>query len=77
MKKFSYCPFCGSETEFIPFDAGQAAIPEPWCENCKVGFARNIFKESLLRASNRWDFLMGNIDSDGNSLKPKEEWVKI
>jgi len=77
MKDFKYCPFCGSETEFVPFDAGQAAIPEPWCENCKVGFARGMFRAALLRARDRWDCLVGNIDVNGEPLKPRAEWEKI
>jgi len=66
MEEIKYCLFCGSETEYVPFDAGQVAIAEPWCEKCKIGFHRGNIKKALLRVHERWDFLVGNIDDEGN-----------
>lgn len=77
MKKFSYCPFCGSKIEFVPFDGGQAAFLEPWCDGCNVGFHRGAIEKSLLGPHERWDCLVGNISSDGTHLKPKSEWTQI
>ena len=64
-----FCPFCGKELEIVLWDAGQCAVPAPWCESCKVGLHHPTIKEARMPPTERHDYLIGKIDRTGEVKK--------